>query len=377
MKQLHWIKTSLVLICCLGWVDSIYSQVTQKVAFDDSRWVFDAAIAKVEPYKGRQSLHLKGGTAHLEGPAFTDGTIEFDISFAQTRGFLGMFFRRQSAGNHEEYYMRAHQSGNPDAMQYTPVFNGLSGWQLYYGAGYSVPFRYVFDEWMHVKVVFKGKQAAVYLAGSDEPTLYIPELKREVAPGQIGLIAVTGFSEAYYSNFRYSSVSPELPDRSVPSPELPAGLVLEWSILPEAFADSLLADKTGLPPLIHAGKPWTTATVESSGVLNLARWSGAQPGRNTMLVRLTIESEIPQRKAFQYGFSDQARIYLNGDLLAEGSDAFTSRDYRFLGTIGWYDTVYLPLQKGRNELVIAVTETFGGWGIQAAIPDRAGIRTKP
>ena len=39
---------------------------------------------------------------------------------------------------------------------------------------------------------------------------------------------------------------------------------------------------------------------------------------------------------------------LNGMPLYRGDDSYRSRDYRFLGSIGWFDTVYLPLQAGRT-----------------------------
>ena len=60
--------------------------------------------------------------------------------------------------------------------------------------------------------------------------------------------------------------------------------------------------------------------------------------------------------------------------LYRGDDSYRLRDYRFLGSIGWFDTVYLPLQAGPNELVLAVSETFGGWGVQARFPDAAALR---
>jgi hypothetical protein len=75
----------------------------------------------------------------------------------------------------------------------------------------------------------------------------------------------------------------------------------------------------------------------------------------------------------QLGFSDRARVFLNDQVLYSGRDEFQSRDYRFLGTVGLFDEVYLTLKKGRNELWVAVSETFGGWGIKAALPDRTGI----
>ena len=62
-------------------------------------------------------------------------------------------------------------------------------------------------------------------------------------------------------------------------------------------------------------------------------------------------------------------MYLNGRLLFGANDNYRSRDYRFLGSIGWFDTLWLPLAEGRNELVFAVSEDFGGWGLQARFPD--------
>ena len=74
-------------------------------------------------------------------------------------------------------------------------------------------------------------------------------------------------------------------------------------------------------------------------------------------------------KAVQLGFSDRAHVYLNGAALYGGDATYRSRDYRFLGSIGWHDTVYLPLEQGDNELVVAVSEDFGGWGVQARVVD--------
>jgi hypothetical protein len=66
-------------------------------------------------------------------------------------------------------------------------------------------------------------------------------------------------------------------------------------------------------------------------------------------------------------------VYLNGRALYGGDDSNRSRDYRFLGSIGWFDAVWLPLDEGENELVLAVSESFGGWGVQARFPSPDGI----
>ena len=73
------------------------------------------------------------------------------------------------------------------------------------------------------------------------------------------------------------------------------------------------------------------------------------------------------------GFSDRARVYFDGRLLFRGDDPYRSRDYRFLGSIGWWDALWLPLEAGPNELVVAVTEEFGGWGVQARFAEPHGL----
>ncbi|MFI5042590.1 MAG: hypothetical protein ACHQNA_12215 [Acidimicrobiales bacterium] len=62
-------------------------------------------------------------------------------------------------------------------------------------------------------------------------------------------------------------------------------------------------------------------------------------------------------------------VFLNGRPLSGGDDSYRTRDYRFLGSIGWSDAVYLPLAEGDNEFAVAVLEDFGGWGVQARFPD--------
>jgi hypothetical protein len=50
-----------------------------------------------------------------------------------------------------------------------------------------------------------------------------------------------------------------------------------------------------------------------------------------------------------------------------GHNKFRSRDYRYLGTMGYFDAVHLELKKGENEIIFAVSENFGGWGLKAKL----------
>jgi hypothetical protein len=53
-----------------------------------------------------------------------------------------------------------------------------------------------------------------------------------------------------------------------------------------------------------------------------------------------------------------------------GSSAQTFRDPGFLGIVNpENDAVYLPLRRGSNELVLAVSELGGGWGFICRLAD--------
>ena len=106
--------------------------------------------------------------------------------------------------------------------------------------------------------------------------------------------------------------------------------------------------------------------------MNLARLTGVSDGRNTVLARTTIHSRDPRTAELAFGLSDRVTVYLNGRLLYRGADEYQSRDYRFLGSIGYFDRLYLPLVAGANELVLAVSEDFGGWGVQAKLGTSSG-----
>jgi hypothetical protein len=133
----------------------------------------------------------------------------------------------------------------------------------------------------------------------------------------------------------------------------------------DPIAEGELAGVTVLPDELVRGRCWTQLEAERTGLANLGRVNGLDEARNTVLARAVIESPSAAVRALELGFSDRATLFLNGRALFRGDETYRNRDYRFLGSIGWWDTVYLPLAAGRNELVVAVSEDFGGWGVQA------------
>lgn len=346
----------------------------QGVPFGTERWEVKAAESKVVNHLGRSSLYLKGGLAAVRDTKFTDGVIEFDIAFTGERGFMGVFWRMQDFENYEEFYIRPHQSGNADANQYQPVFNGVAAWQLYHGEGYAAPTRYDNNQWTRVRIVVSGRRAEIYIKDMETPALYVAELKRETKEGRVGLSA-SNFAPAYFSNFAVTPMDAAPPLKSVPkeAAATPPGAVKSW-LVSDAFDGKSLEGKYELAPADAPKLNWHKLAAEPNGTANLARVQGLAEGRDTAFARLVIRSEREQVKKIRFGFSDAAKVYFNGRLVYGGSDLYQSRDYRFLGTIGLYDELYLPLRRGDNELWLAVTENFGGWGVAAQFENMEGIK---
>ncbi len=350
---------------------------TQTVPFESDRWRWSAAEHRIEEHLGRPSLFLKQGIATVADARFTDGWFEFDIAMPDERGFMGGIWRFQKDGAFEDFYLRAHQSGNPDATQYTPVFNGVSAWQLYHGERYTVPLVHRFNEWVHVKIAFSGSRAEIYVGDAGKPALVIDELKRSPEAGSVGL-KVGRAAGAHFSNFSYT-VADGAPLRAAvgAAETAPPGVIPSWQVS-DAFAEAAVDGKTALGPGELAERRWTRLEAERSGIANLARIQGIDGEKNTVFARRAVVSQREQIKRLDFGFSDRVRVYLNGRLLFRGDDAYLSRDYRFLGSIGYFDSLYLPLVKGENEIVLAVSEDAarGGWGIQAKLEDLAGLDLK-
>jgi len=345
----------------------------EQYPFDSDAWEMEAEEATLGDYLGERALFLKGGAAELKGVAMTDGVIEFDIAVTPSRGFVGGFFRKVDDSNYENFYIRPHQSGNPDANQYNPVFNGVASWQLYHGPGFGAPVDYRYDEWLHIKIVFSKMLADIYV-DSETPTIRVRDLKRPLASGAVGINA-SNFAPAHFANFEVTGLPDDYRFDEVAIEPPPPEIVNSW-LVSDAFDGAVLEGVHRLGTKRKSGREWTTLAAGPGGIANLARIQGLAEGRDTAFARLVIDSDTEQLKGLNFGYSDAVAVYVNGILIYSGSNLYRSRDYRYLGTIGLFDKVYLPLEAGENEIWFAVTEAFGGWGIQAQFDDLQGIELR-
>ena len=341
------------------------------VPLDAPSWPWRTADAAITFYRGRRCIGF-ADTANLvalcDGPAFADGVVEMDMAVERERAFHGLVWRARDDDNCESFFIRPHQVGNPDAVQYTPVFNGVSAWQLYTGRGFWARVAFPIERWFRLRVVFAGGRAEVYMRDMTTPVMGIGELMRPAEPGRVGILV--GGPGLYVSRFAYSPTLPRLQTRPRRRPAVD-GVIPTWWISESFPEDTLRPDRLTNAQL--ANRTWTRMESDPTGLVNLARVNGTDGGRNTVFARTTIRASREHVRPVTLGFSDRAVVYLNGRPLFRGDDTYQSRDYRFLGTIGWYDTIHLPLVRGDNELVVAVSESFGGWGLQGRFEDLKGI----
>jgi len=349
---------------------------------DSPRWQLEGN-AKPAEYQGRKCLLLDGGDAVLKDFEMRDGVIDVDVATPATRGFFGFDIRiAPDQSNYEEIYLRQHKSGQPDAMQYTPVLGTGRNWQLFNGPGFTGAVDIPKAEWFHLRLEVTGAQAKLYVKDMDKPALVMDDLKSGVQKGQVALFTLTG--ETYFTNFTVKT-TPDAPwERHLP--QMPQNTITKWSISPayDGLARNLEA------PLSDAeakSMQWQDVEAEPPGFVVLYRYRQAphprvtfqgdfskrlepQPGMKVLYARTFIESDREQVKKLSIGYSDDVSVLLNGKILYRGRSAQGFRDPGFLGIVNpENDAVYLPLKKGRNELMLAVSELGGGCGFVCRLED--------
>lgn len=319
---------------------------------------------------------MNGGAAVLKDFEMRDGVLDVDVATSAKRGFFGFDVRIDKDGmNYEEIYLRPHKSGLPDAIQYTPVLNTGRNWQLYNGPGFTGPVDIPKDEWFHLRLELTGAQAKLYVKDMAQPALVMNDLKSGAQKGQIALFVLTGTT--YFSNFQVRT-TPDAPwERHLPP--MPPNTLTHWSISPAYDGLARNLEEPLTTPESDAIQ-WQDVEAEPPGFVVLYRYRQAphpvvtfqgdfskrldpQPGMKVLYARTTINSDRDRVKKLEIGYSDDVSVFLNGKILYRGRSAQGFRDPGFLGIVNpENDAIFLPLQKGSNELVLAVSELGGGWG---------------
>jgi hypothetical protein len=131
------------------------------------------------------------------------------------------------------------------------------------------------------------------------------------------------------------------------------------------------------------GKAWRTITAETKGLVNFSHEVGsARDGAVISLAwaKTTVVSDKAQSKTVQIGWVREIWVYVNGTLVfagrnIDGLPAAKAADERISLENG---TFRLPLNKGKNEIAIALDDNLPGntqhygWGMELKLGDSSG-----
>jgi hypothetical protein len=341
---------------------------------DAAGWSIVGNGVRVLSADGQPAFSMRSGRAIRRDVSLLDGTIDVDVRLTRARSFVYVQFRMQNDDDMEEFYLRPHKSDLPDATQYAPVFFGQSAWQLYHGPGATAAVPFTPGVWTRVRVVLSGRRAALFIGDTVKPALVVPRLAREPAAGYVGLRSFLPAGVEVAEDpamFRNLVVRPGIVAYDFagapPAPVAAPGNIMRWEIA-HAFAP----DTAALVALPAAAQPltWRAVDAEPNGMLMLTRHlappAGVRPWAT--YVRLRLRSDRAQTVPLDLGFSDQVTVFVNGTALYSADARYSYDDPRQEGVIGLHQSrAFLPLRRGANDVVLLVSDVFGGWAVMGRL----------
>ncbi|MEA1785456.1 family 16 glycoside hydrolase [Arenibacter sp. GZD96] len=361
MKTIHFI-----ILFCTGTIFSTIHGQNQSITipFTEKHWKFaENAVHRFEVFENMETLVLNG-KASVKNISMENGSIEVAVYATQKRSFAGIVFRKQGE-TMEEVYIRNHKSGQPDAVQYAPIYNGEGNWQLYREHQAHVFFER--EGWNHLKLVFNQQHVAVWL--NDQKILEVDGLKTENNIGEIGLFSLF---ENRFANFKYQENTTHTIVKERTKPNSGTSLITEWN-LSEAYLYAPEQDKN----IDFNGLVYKSVPTEPSGLLPISKYLMKPSFGNFeaneevyAVVATNIMADVKKRVKFSFDYSDKIVVFLNGTIVFEGNNAFLSKGPQFQGHLGiTANTIYLDLDAGENTLHCMVIDKANGWGIIGGIEE--------
>ncbi len=356
MKKLHYL-----FIAFLGFQVSFAQDSATKIPMVGANWNLPPE-ATFEKFDNRETLLLKGGRAIVKNQNFTNGTIEVDVYANSMRSFAGITFRKQN-DNMEEIYMRMHKSNQVDAVQYTPIFNNESNWQLYREYQAQVPFKNT--GWNTLRLEINNKRVEVFV--NDEKVLTIDKLRIDHNKGEIGLFSL--FTNRF-SNFRIIHKEEVKVDDKVDKKPITPNIITRWEI---TKAKPYKEDAIHFDSFLK--EEYINVETEESGLLPFSKYiqksfSGnfEENGEDYSIASTTIHADSRETKLFSFDYSDQIIVYLNGKAVFKGNNAFMSKGAQQMGHMDINaNKLFLTLEKGENIIHCVVIDNANGWGLMAKL----------
>ncbi|WP_437369945.1 family 16 glycoside hydrolase [Maribacter litoralis] len=347
----------LSIFTLLTFQSTIAQNLETKIKMVASSWNYSKE-ATFEKFDNRETVLLNNGRITVKNHKFKNGIIEVDVLANESRSFAGITFRKQNE-NMEEVYMRLHKSNQVDAVQYTPIFNNESNWQLYKEYQALVSFKKI--GWNNLRIEVKNKVADVFVNG--KKILTINELKTNQDIGEIGLFAL--FSNRF-SNFKITTTNlleQKIVDNDISTNSL---IINKWLVTKSKLYNE---EKFNYKSLYN--EDYVEIKTETSGLLPISKHikkssSGnfEQNKEEYVITQKNIHVDSDQIKLFSFDYSDKIIVYLNGSPIFKGNNAFRSKGLQYQGHIDINSNkLYLNLKKGKNTLHCVIIDKANGWGL--------------
>jgi hypothetical protein len=309
------------------------------------------------------------GMVMLKGMEFSDGTIEFDYLPAEQQFGL-MYFRMKDSLEGECFYFRVERMGQPQAIQYAPIIDGVNCWNLF--GNYQTAAEWQPNKPIHTKLVVSGRQMRVYVNNPGEPTLEVSRLEGNGTHGAIGFQGQATISNLVVRPGQVEGLSPiEGVDPTAADPRY----IRHWQVTTPDSIPRVIDFAYNLMP--DSQRVWKPLTAERRGLVNLTRLYGQAGSRRIVWLRTTIHSDVARSCQLRLGFLNEVWIFLNGDWVFVDKNYFGQPIAKQRGRISIDNgTLTVPLQQGDNQLLVGVGNNFYGWGIIARVEEMEGITLK-
>ncbi len=344
---------------------------SKKIPLSAANWEFKPGTVEFLEYKSVPAMKVLGNSepAILKNIDFTNGTIEYDMEPIDPR-FTSFYFHRASAAENECFYFRTARAGDKtavDAIQYAPHVSGVNLWDMLYHFQTTADFKR--NTWNHVKLVISGKQMKVYVNSQTTPSLHVTRLEGNVTHGAIAFDGQVIISNLVIKANAVEALSPKAGADPTASD---TQYLRKWRVN-KPIATGMTDFNDDFLPKVN--DTWEPVAAERRGLINLTRKFGKNDVRRIVWLKTSIKSATAQERKLEFGFSDEAWIYLNGKRIYADKNIYlgpSKKEPDGRCTIQ-NASVKLPLSAGDNELLIGVANDFYGWGIVARLDKITGL----
>jgi len=373
---------SLLSLCFLPALLPARAAEPVKIPMTADYWKTEGSIAFVQ-YNGADAIELKPGNRELKvmtGQAilndftFRSGTIEYDVDATSGMG-AAFAFRQRDKDTYELFYLRPRPKCSEaiDCIQYAPQTHGILLWDLFPQYQSPAPLRE--GEWNHIKLVISGRRMNVFINGTQAPSLKVGNLEGDALEGGLMLQGPGIFANLTVTPDAVEGLSSE-PEKDPTAAD--SRYVRNWQVAP--YSTLATDHEPSIAELPAASTDWTALVAERGGLVNVSRKYGlplTRPDRGVVWLKTTIHSQTQQQKRVSIGWSRELWFFVNGKLVYADKNLYQPPSARKTpdGRCSLENGSFLlPLNKGDNEVAVAIADNFYGWALILRLDDVKGVR---